>query len=270
MRTSPEREDGPLDQGSRLARQAWAGVNVPETELADYLARRAAGGAQTEGGVRDLYLACACVRGDPKALQIFDHQFLGPLAAILQRGGAPGHVAADVVQTLRTKLLLGPPPGIAEYSGRTDLIRWLRVAAARELSKVYRHERSISQLDPDEPLPGLTPEEESIRARYAGAFNEAFREAFRHLPSEDRLTLRLHFAQGLNLDRLASALGFSRATAGRRVLQARGHLRDEVLRRLSLQLDLAPDEAVRVLAALRSRLEISMGALITTVGGRAA
>jgi hypothetical protein len=75
--------------------------------------------------------------------------------------------------------------------------------------------------------------------------------------------LRLHFAEGLNLDGLAVALGFSRATAGRRIVTARTRLRDETLKLLSERLEASPDEVDSVLAALRSRLEITFGALVS-------
>ena len=115
----------------------------------------------------------------------------------------------------------GNAPRISEYSGRGSLAGWLRIAALREASKVARHERTEARLRPDDPPPALTPEEQTIRARYGDAFNEAFRAAFAALPAEERLLLRLHFVDGLNLDRLAVALYCSRATAGRRLLAAR-------------------------------------------------
>jgi RNA polymerase sigma-70 factor (ECF subfamily) len=214
----------------------------------------------------DLYLACACARKDPAAIAAFDREFIAPLAAIVTRGGAPAHVAAEVTQILRERLLVGDgqrPPRIVDYSGRGSLAGWLRIAAVREASKVHRHERLHAGLRPDEPPPPATPEESAIRARYGEAFNAAFRDAFKALPAEDRLILRLHFAEGLNLDGLAVALGFSRATAGRRIVTARTHLREETLRLLGERLEASPEELDSVLKALRSRLEITFGALVT-------
>jgi RNA polymerase sigma-70 factor (ECF subfamily) len=75
--------------------------------------------------------------------------------------------------------------------------------------------------------------------------------------------LRLHFAEGLNLDRLAVALGHSRATAGRRVQSARARLRDGTMRLLEGSLEASRQEIESVLAALRSRLEVSLSALVT-------
>jgi RNA polymerase sigma-70 factor (ECF subfamily) len=256
----------PLARAVRDGRRAWPAVEVPDDAFAAYLIARAGGGDVSGLHLGDLYLACACARRDVGAIAMFDREFMAPLSAIVARGGAPQHVGAEVTQILRERLLVGDaqrPPRIVDYSGRGSLAGWLRIAAVREVSKVHRHERAQAGLRPDEPPPAATPEESAIRARYGDAFNAAFRDAFRALPAADRLILRLHFAEGLNLDGLAVALGFSRATAGRRIVSARTNLRDETLRLLGERLEASPEEVDSVLKALRSRLEITMGALVS-------
>ncbi len=248
------------------ARAAWPEIVVPDDVFASYLVARAGGTTPTGVHVRDLYLACGCARGDARAIAALDRVFLAPLAEVVVRGGAPGHVGGEVAQNLRTRLLVRDgdrPPRITEYSGRGALAGWLRIAAVREASKVRRHERVHAGLQPSDPLPAATPEEEAAERRYGDAFREAFRDAFRGLGAEDRLMLRLHFAEGLNLDRLAAALGFSRATAGRRLLAARTRLCDQTMRVLGERLDASPAEVESLLAALRSRLDVSLGALVT-------
>jgi RNA polymerase sigma-70 factor (ECF subfamily) len=248
------------------ARAAWPEVEVPDDAFASYLLARASGADLSMLHVRDLYLACGCSRGNAQALAIFDRDFAAPLASIVARGGSPEHVGAEVAQRLRERLLVrdgARPPRITEYAGKGSLAGWLRVAAVREASKVQRHERVHASLRPDEPPPAATPEEAAIRARYGEAFNAAFRDAFRMLPAAERVVLRLHFAEGLNLDGLAVALGFSRATAGRRLVDARARLRDETMRLLGDRLAAPPDEIASVLAALRSRLEITFGDLVS-------
>jgi len=256
----------PLARAISAARSAWTGIDLPDDAFGAYLVARA-GGLDVSGlHVADLYLACGCARRDETAITTFDREFVAPLAAIVERGGAPPHVGAEVTQILRERLLVGSaerPPRIVDYTGRGSLAGWLRIAAVREASKVHRHERAQAALRPDEPPPPATPEESAIRARYGEAFNKAFRDAFQVLPSEDRLILRLHFAEGLNLDGLAVAMGFSRATAGRRIVTARTRLRDETLRLIGERLEASPDEVDSVLAALRSRLEITFGALVS-------
>jgi RNA polymerase sigma-70 factor, ECF subfamily len=256
----------PLTRAIRDGRNAWPALEVPDDAFAAYIVARAGGLDVSSLHVADLYLACACARKDRAAIATFDREFIAPLATIVERGGAPAHVGAEVTQILRERLLVGDAERaarIVDYSGRGSLAGWLRIAAVREVSKVHRHERVHAGLRPDEPPPPATPEESAIRARYGDAFNTAFRDAFQALPSEDRLILRLHFAEGLNLDGLAVALGFSRATAGRRIVTARTRLREETLRLLGERLEASPDEIDSVLAALRSRLDITFGALVS-------
>jgi RNA polymerase sigma-70 factor (ECF subfamily) len=256
----------PLAQALREARVAWPGVDVPEDAFAAYVLARAGGADVATLHLGDLYLACACARRHEAAIATFDREFIVPLAAVVTRGGAPAHVGAEVTQILRERLLVSHderPARIVDYSGRGSLAGWLRIAAVRESSKVNRHERVHAGLRPDAPPPASTPEESAIRARYGDAFNSAFRDAFHGLPPDERLILRLHFAEGLNLDGLAVALGFSRATAGRRIVAARTRLREETMRLLGERLDASPEEVDSVLKALRSRLEITFGAMVT-------
>jgi RNA polymerase sigma-70 factor (ECF subfamily) len=265
MSVPPPREPSPWARSLAEARLTWPGVEVPDEVFADYVARRTddAGGGTHLG---DLYLACACARGDAPAIAAFDRVFLEPLAHIVARAGADAHVGAEVTQVLRERLLVATgdrPPRITEYSGQGSLAAWLRVGAVREVSKVRRKEQLHARLRPDEAAPPPTPEEQAVRERYGPLFGEAFREAYHALPAEERLILRLHFTEGLNLERLASALGFSRATAGRRLLAARTTLREETLRVVGARLDAPRDEVESVLRALRSHLDLSFGTLVS-------
>jgi RNA polymerase sigma-70 factor, ECF subfamily len=248
------------------ARAEWPTIDVPDDVFASYLLARSPGAEVGALRAADLYLACACARGDEHALATFDRVFLAPVDGIVTRTGAPSHVGADVAQLRRERLLVRQgqgPPRIAEYAGRGSLAGWVRVVALRAASTLQRDERVHARVEPVAAGPPESPEDAAIRGRYGNAFEQAFREAFRSLPPEDRVILRLHFAEGLNLDRLAVALGFSRATAGRRIQAARARLHDETIRLLETSLDASPEEIESVLAALRSRLEVSLSALVT-------
>jgi len=268
MRGLPE-DDVPLRVATsvRAGREAWPGIVVADAVFARYVAERGIGDA--EGGLHlaDLYLACACAQGDPMAVAELDRAFLAPLAGVVAHAGFPPDVGAEVAQVLRERLLVGDaerPPRIREYGGRASLRWWLRVAAIREAGKVRQRETRHARLLAEAQPPPMTPEEAAIRNRYETVFQAAFAQAFRALPPEDRLTLRLHFADGLNLDGLAVALGVSRATAGRRLLLARTRLKDETMRLVGEQLDASTTEVESVLKALRSGLELSFGALVTS------
>jgi RNA polymerase sigma-70 factor (ECF subfamily) len=217
--------------------------------------------------VSDLYLACACAAGDARAISELERRFVTPLVDIVTRAGFARDVGVEVTQRLRAELLLGDrerPARIVSYSGRAALDAWLRVVAIREAGKLRRHEGVHQNLRLDDPPPTATPEDLAIRRRYGATFEAAFADAFRALPADDRLALRLHFREGLNLDGLAVTFGFSRATAGRRLLEARARLRSETMRIVGEKLGATGSEVESVLKVLQTALEVSFGALVTS------
>lgn len=248
------------------SRAAWPEVALPEEAFASYVAARAEGADMNGLHGADLYLACACASGNPRAIALFDRVHLSAASAIMERAGIPRHLAVDAAQLLRVHLLTsedGSPPGITGYGGRGSLAGWVRIVALRAASKLRRGERARAEPPDVSVAVPASPEDTAIRARYGDAFNQAFRDALHALPAEDRLILRLHFAEGMNLEKLAAAFGFSRATAGRRILAARDRMREETLRLVGERLNANREELESVLRALRSHLDVSFGTLVS-------
>ena len=246
-------------------RSAWPEIAVPDEAFADYLRERAAETDLSKLHAGDLYLACGCSRGDARAMARFDEVFLSRVEGLVR--GVPGatHMAADIAQTVRIRLL-GDETGrrrILDYRGTGPLAGWVRVIALRLASNARRGAPSRTDLDPSPVLLPPSIEDATVRARYGPVFNDAFRRAFQALDSEDRLVIRLHYADGLTLDEVAAALDFSRATAGRRLQAARTRVREETLRILGVQLKATRTEIESVLAILKSHLDVSFGALVT-------
>jgi RNA polymerase sigma-70 factor (ECF subfamily) len=77
----------PLDTALELARAAWPALEVPPEEFARYLEARLDPEADVLARlhVADLYLACACVRGQPAAIAAFVERHLGDVPAQLGR-----------------------------------------------------------------------------------------------------------------------------------------------------------------------------------------
>jgi RNA polymerase sigma-70 factor (ECF subfamily) len=113
---------------------------------------------------------------------------------------------------------------------------------------------------------GTDPELRFIKERYRAPFKDALRSALGRLTSEQRNVLRLHFVDGVTLDKLAALLGVHRATVARRIAEARDAVFDDV--RTSLQGALGIDRAEfdELLALLRSGLELSLSALMPAAG----
>jgi RNA polymerase sigma-70 factor (ECF subfamily) len=260
-----------LSQRHADARTEWPGVEVDFDSFAAFTLARLGRSGGDLGGLRtgELYLACACVRGDARALVLFDERFLTPLLPAIARGASTDE-ARETLQRVRERLLVPPrpgaPPRLAEFSGRGSLAGWLRVSAMRLLRNAHRdeatrarHERAEAEDAP--PLPD--PELAMIAQAHGAPFRAAFREAFLALEVEERLVLRLHFSEGLTVDRISGIIGGSRATAGRRLQAARARLRDETLRLLGERLRVSAEELESLLRAMRSHLELSLGALVS-------
>ena len=63
----------------------------------------------------DIYLAAAAASGDEQAVKLFDSKLLADLPRWLSRLRLQPDVFDEVRQLLRAKLLVGPPPKLAQY-----------------------------------------------------------------------------------------------------------------------------------------------------------
>src|SRR5262249_54950430 len=109
------------------ARAAWPRVRFDEARFAARLAEQIA----TEGDLdhaADLLLATACAAGDPAAHAALEEHYLADVPAALGRFRPSRDFVREVLQALRTKLLVSTTgaPKIAEYSGRGPLAAWIR------------------------------------------------------------------------------------------------------------------------------------------------
>lgn len=213
----------------------------------------------------DLSLALGCVRGEPEALREFEATVLSRVPQFLARLDASPALCDDVAQELRAELLIaapGKPPGLAGYRGRGDLAAWVRVVAIRTALRLKKAERRAPADDGD-PLFGKgDPELDYLKLRYRGACEEAFRGALATLTSRERLYLRLHYVEGLSLDRMASLYRVHRATIARRLAAHREKLHQQTRARLREALKVRDSELESLLGLWRSQLALSLrGAL---------
>ena len=213
----------------------------------------------------DLSLASGCARGEAAALREFEATVLSRVPQFLARLDASAALCDDVKQALRAELLVaagGKAPGIAGYAGRGDLAAWVRVVAIRTALRLKKAERRAPP-DEGDPLLGKgDPELDYLKLRYRGACEEAFRGALATLSSRERLYLRLHYVEGLSLDRIASLYRVHRATIARRLAAHRDKLHDQTRARLREVLQLRDSEFESLLGLVRSQLAVSLrGAL---------
>jgi RNA polymerase sigma-70 factor (ECF subfamily) len=250
------------------ARQVWPGVQVAGEDFARYLGARVPEGAPLAEGlgrvvVSDLYLACACTRGDSAAAVAFEKAFAAQLHAAVEQARLPGVSAAEIVQSLRDRLLVGDAaqgPRISQYDGRGDLRSWLRVAAVRQaLMLVRKQRREIPMREGlDAHLASDDPEIGYLKNLYRAEFAAAFRAAAEALEARDRNLLRYHYLDGLTLEQMAAVNGVHRATVARWLAAARETLVNDTQRRLRERIPGSETEIESLLRLVRSELDLSV------------
>src|SRR5262249_50367297 len=85
----------------------------------------------------DLFLAFALAERVPGAVEVFQNESLGDLAAVHARFANTGVTLDELRQQLVTRICVGDeqrPAAIAGYRGRGSLRSWLRVSAVRALT----------------------------------------------------------------------------------------------------------------------------------------
>jgi RNA polymerase sigma-70 factor (ECF subfamily) len=266
---SPALEDA-LAEAVGTARAAWPDFDVPDGVFLCELAERLpAEGEPTEAlralCVSDLYLACACASGDERAIAALERQHFGEVDAALGQLRCGPALIDEVKQLLRQKLLVaaeGRAPAIRGYSGRGKLRRWLRVVAVRTARRLRRAEGRDVALDDHLaaalPSPGADPELEYAKRLYQDAFQEAFAEAMGSLSEEDRLLLKQHFVDGLNIDHLAALHGVHRATAARWLAGVREQIASRTRTALARRTQAGGRDYESILRLVHSRIEISI------------
>jgi len=243
-------------------------LHVPEAVLRAYVRERV-GDAPVPDAIRDaLHLACACARGEPAALRVFDETYMPDVSRAIARLRLPPEDVADVVQSLREQLLVGKAggaPQIIEYGGRGDLAGWLRVAAVRAGLKKLRGKKNEVDVD-DAKLAarsmGDDPELAYMKESYRRVFREAFVAAMGTLDAREKNLLHQHFVDGLTVDELGTLYGTHRATAARWVQRAREHLLDETRAEFAKRAGVSPRECASVLRMVRSRIDVTLSRLL--------
>ena len=242
------------------ARRAWPNLVVEE---AVFRAACTRSGPASEVQAEDLWLALACAAGDTQALRALDRLVSPSLEKLVARQRDSKFDADDLKQLLWQRLLVGEAgraPKIEEYSGRGELLSWLRVVATRLLVDAGRKRSGNEVAHFDEQAAealfadGVDPELDYLKRQYRSTFATAFAS----LTAEDRNLLRQHLVEQLSIDLLAVAHGVHRATAARRVQNAKATLLSETRRRLMVGLRLSRDELESVMRMIESQLHVSV------------
>lgn len=250
------------------ARAVW-----PELALADdvffaALADKAsslAGLAQLH--TEDLFLATACAAGSVEALIAFE-KYLTAVRPALRRIDPSPIFADDVLQLVREKLFVwvgGARPRITDYAATGPLGGWVRVAVLRTALNQKRDHAPRPRDDAGELLGADEPPEVGyLKSRYRGAFQAAFEAAMALLAPAERTLLRLHFVDGLSIDKLAVLEQTSRSTVARRLVELRSRLARATKDELHARLGIAGRELESMVGLLQSQIHLSLARLFSS------
>jgi RNA polymerase sigma-70 factor (ECF subfamily) len=256
------------------ARAAWPDLGTPWAAFAPYLARHLPEGAPAEEAlalvrVADLYLACACARGERRALDAFAAHVGDDVAAVARRFDPSGAAGDELWQTVQAALFVaaaGEGKKIERYAGRGALRAWVAVVAAREALRLGRRVASERPVDEaavtvlaDEAADGSRDGElDHLKEMYRQPVRRAFEESLAALPPRERSLLRYRYVEGLSSEELALTYKVHRVTVNRWLEAARQRLLADMRARLRESLHAGADEVDSVLRLVHSRLELSL------------
>jgi RNA polymerase sigma-70 factor (ECF subfamily) len=213
----------------------------------------------------ELYLTCACARNDVRAILLFEQGYLREVEHALKRFPLDAGARADLLGSLREKLLFqneGRAPEILGYSGRGELRSWLRSVAVRAALKLVgarRRERTLEEAVFARVSSEADPEIAALKKELAPLLTEALRTSIANLTVRERNLLRRHYVDRLNLDALAKLEGVHRATVARRLATVRASLLDAAKEALRRHLVVTESDFKSILRLVQSQLELSLG-----------
>ena len=260
------------------AHAAWPADWVPEDAFVAHVRARVRvapgrdpADALATVAVADLYLACACARGVPAAVEVFTRTVLGEVEAHVASFDRAPAFADDIRQTVGARLLVAAPgmtPKIADFAGSAPLSAWVRVAAIREALNLRRGKAASAEAASEREVAALAAggadaETELIRRRYGPAFESAVVESLAALSTRERTLLRLRLVDGVDVERIAAMYRVHRSTVTRWLGACQARLFDEARRVLADTLGLTGSEIASLAGVLQSQLHVSLVRLLT-------
>jgi RNA polymerase sigma-70 factor, ECF subfamily len=248
------------------ARTAWPDLGVARERFFAHLQFLGVTDAAACPHPGDLLLALACLEEDERALATFETQFLEPCRPVVARVRPAPDFVDEVLQELRTKLLVGDQKALGGYAGRGPLLAWVRIAASRAaIDAVRALGAAPPAIDVTDNIADqdLGPELALLMETNRRAFQEAVAAAFATLAPQERNLLRRHLVDHMTLEEIAAPYGVHPATITRRLAAIRDRIAADVRERLSGVFgNLDPDQLQSVFRAIRSHVYVSLSPLL--------
>ncbi len=254
-------------------RSAWPNFEVPALEFCRFVGERLRDGDEPDVlrdlHSADLYLACACLRGEPTGLAALETLLFTRVPDILRGASLESRAPSDdVAQIVRQQLLVpdlsrkDERPKLASYSGRGELRKWFKVVVVRAARNMTRGVNPDTPVAPETiaqfAIAGRDLELDYLKQRYERDFRTAFERALRSLPTRDRTLLRLHYVDGMSVTALATVYRVHRGTVSRWLSETRAMLSGQIRHDLGSSLGLDTHDVSGVVRLVESRLDFSL------------
>jgi RNA polymerase sigma-70 factor, ECF subfamily len=219
----------------------------------------------------DLYLACGCLAGDGEALRALEGM-LSSVPTIVRFIGTDRGFVEDVRALVAEELLVAgkrPLPKLARYSGEGALRGWFTVVVQRAALALRKSGGGPVPLASLDDLSGLLesrlePELELLKARFVPQLHAALNEAVGRLSRRERILLRLSMVEGVNMRQIARSYRVNQSTISRWLGRALDLVHEGVRQALRERCGLGASEVDSLIDAVRSRVDVSLAALLTT------
>ena len=256
-----------FDQAARR----WPGVALDYDDFAAHVEAKVRGADPAGLQMDDLYLALSCARGDAAAIETLEREVLAQVGTVLRTLDTRGEFADEVKQKLRERLLIGTDDGaprLLDYAGRGALVAWVNVGAIRVGLNLLRSEQRRGRHEQPDWSRALVaadtgdPELEAFKLKHREQFQQAITGACADLDDRQRNILRLHFLDGLSIDRIGVVYSVHRSTAARWIARARDRLHEATRTRLIDDHGISESQASFVERLVLSQLEVSFSQLL--------
>jgi RNA polymerase sigma-70 factor (ECF subfamily) len=169
------------------------------------------------------------------------------------------------LQIVRAKLLSGALPRIGTYAASGPIEAWVRMIVIRAAVDLLRQPRlangdaALAEIATD-----IFPVDVTIdAAKQVPRLREAVTAALGVLAAEERMLLKLHYLDGVSLDRLAALLRVHRATVVRQIATVRRKIVIEVGNNLGTRFGTRPSELRSLWRTFGEQVQVTLSRLLT-------
>jgi RNA polymerase sigma-70 factor, ECF subfamily len=247
-----------------IGKKAWPELSLSLERFDRFLRERlGSNGALEELRLADLYLVCACLEGDPKALRTFETVYLPQIDRALAHYGT--RIAEDTRHTLYSELVLGDgerAAKLASYGGRGSLEKWLRVTAIRRARDLLRQSSKEDHEEEGVLMDAISPDDDLqlayMKRIFRTEFKVAFEEALASLGTRERNILRHQLLDQLTADQVAAIYRVHRITVVRWNKTIREKLFHRTRMGLVAKLRIDPQEVASITRMIQSHFDVSL------------